>query len=96
MHAMHVDAGSDRPAKGKPVETTPQVTKKTRTKGEEVVETTNRKCSISKRKPPEHSDQHTQHQPQTNEGEKQGEKCRESMKDCTSISQCGSRGHRSS
>ena len=40
IHAMQVDAGPDRPAKEKPVETTPQVTKKTRTKGEEAAEAT--------------------------------------------------------
>ena len=35
IHAMQVDAGADRRAKDKPVETTPQVMKKTKTKGEE-------------------------------------------------------------
>ena len=35
IHDMQVDAGADRPAKDKLVETTPQVAKKTRTKGDE-------------------------------------------------------------
>ena len=35
IHEMQVDAGADRLAKDKPVETTPQITKKTRTKGDE-------------------------------------------------------------
>ena len=35
IHDMQVCAGTDRPAKDKPVETNPQVAKKTRTEGDE-------------------------------------------------------------
>ena len=47
-HAMQVDAGTDRPAKDKPVETTPQIMKNTRTKGEEATAAAARRAAANR------------------------------------------------